>query len=117
MADGRRGNQDGRPRRELDDQLEVPQDEVPAKLGVEIPEGGDSAEAVRQIICVCVRETARTGSEINRGAGKDAARRNALEAGVARVELPEGVAVVSMQARAPIFKHACSHSSVYGARV
>lgn len=89
---------------------------MPAQLGVKIPEGGDRAEAIRQVVRVRVREAARTGSEIYCGAGKDAARGIALEAGVACVEPPEGVTVVLVQPRAPIFKRTCSRNSVYDAQ-
>lgn len=60
------------------------------ELRVEIPERSNCAEAVREVVGVCVGETTRAGAEVDSGAGEDAAAGVPPEEGVASVELAEG---------------------------
>ena len=71
MRKNRRRNEDGRPRGEFDDQLEVPQNQVPAGLMVEKAERRNCAPAVGEVGKVLVRISRGGRAKVVGGGGED----------------------------------------------
>ena len=100
------GHNDAGARGEADDELELPQYEVPPKVRVEATKRSDRAEAVRQIAEVAVANSDGARAEVDSEARPDALR-EVEEAAQSRLPLDElaiRVGVVLMDVGLPVIQ-------------
>lgn len=87
MCDRRRGEEDECACRKLDDELQVPEDEMPAFGGVELAKCLHGAPAKREVEDVAMFECPNIAAEVERGAKEDRMRKWAAEVRVANAQL------------------------------
>ncbi len=101
MRNGGRREEDGRARRELDDEAKVPEYKVAALIRVEVSQSSHSAPPVREVCKVPVLLRHDLRSEVDRCGGPDAVGEVAAKGGVGLEKVVEGFRIVPVQFRPP----------------
>jgi hypothetical protein len=97
----RGGDEDESTRWELDDELQVPEDKMPAFRWVEVAEGLDRAPSEGAVEDVSMPEGPDVRSEIECRARKDGADEGAMQVRVLGAKLPVVFVVVLVESRRP----------------
>jgi hypothetical protein len=100
------GNQDGGARQEADYEFKVPEDQMPAGVGVEDTKRCDHAPAPREVERVNVGEGDGGWAEIERSRGEGRHREVAAEAGIVLDQSIEGRGKERVNSRIPCAKEA-----------
>jgi hypothetical protein len=87
MADNGRRDKNGSTGREVDDEPEIPQDNLSTSTEVKLAEGGDGAPSKRKVTEVCVAKSDRPWAKVKRCSRPRAFPEVLLEVGIGSVKL------------------------------
>lgn len=107
VKNGGAGDQDGTARWEFQNELAIPQDEVPTLPVVIIPKCGDSTPAKCQVSEVSMAQATRVRSEVEGTRRPDAVEERSTKVAVFLVEFPHVGGVVLKEVGRPVSKNAC----------